>query len=129
MRIIVIGTGNYVTGRGTEGHGTILPAIYEFNKINKIDEVIILATSKRSKELARIKNRQIAKLSGQNLKVNIVTKIPKDLNSSKNKISCAIIATPDHTHYKLIKKYLKKGLHCLVVKPVVTKLSRISQKI
>ena len=81
MKIIVVGTGNYVTGRGTNGYGTILPAIYEFNKINKIDEVIILATSKKSEKLAKIKNKQIAKLSGQNLKVTITTKNPKNLNS------------------------------------------------
>ena len=129
MKIIVVGTGNYVTGRGTNGYGTILPAIYEFNKINKIDEVIILATSKKSEKLAKIKNKQIAKLSGQNLKVTITTKNPKNLNSLKNKISCVIIATPDHTHYKLIEKYLKNGLHCLVVKPVVARLSELKKLI
>ena len=69
MKIIVVGTGNYVTGRGTNGYGTILQDIDELNKINKIDEVINLATSKKSEKLAKIKNKQIAKLSGQNLKV------------------------------------------------------------
>ena len=35
MKIIIFGTGNYVTGRGTKEFGTILPALYEFNKISK----------------------------------------------------------------------------------------------
>ena len=49
MRILIIGSGNYVTGRGTDSYGTILPAIYEFNKEKKIvDEVVFLTTSKKS---------------------------------------------------------------------------------
>ena len=55
MRILIIGSGNYVTGRGTNSYGTILPAIYEFNKEKKIvDEVVILTTSKKSAKLAQI---------------------------------------------------------------------------
>ena len=29
--IVVIGAGLYVCGKGTEGYGTILPAIFEWN--------------------------------------------------------------------------------------------------
>ena len=36
MRILIIGTGMYVTGRGTDGYGTIFPAIIEFQRIQKI---------------------------------------------------------------------------------------------
>ena len=32
MEIIIIGTGMYVSGRGTDGFGTILPAISEFHR-------------------------------------------------------------------------------------------------
>ena len=75
MRILIIGSGNYVTGRGTDSYGTILPAIYEFNKEKKIvDEVVILTTSKKSAKLAEKKNKKIRYLSGHNLRVKIVVK-------------------------------------------------------
>lgn len=135
MRILIIGSGNYVTGRGTDSYGTILPAIYEFNKEKKIvDEVVILTTSKKSAKLAEKKNKKIRYLSGHNLRVKIVVKknnfkFSTNHTYSRDGISCAIIATPDHTHYKLAKDCLKNKQHCLVVKPVVTKLSELKNLI
>ena len=135
MRIFIIGSGNYVTGRGTDSYGTILPAIYEFNKEKKIvDEVVILTTSKKSAKLAENKNKKIRYLSGHNLRVKIVVKknnfkFSTNHTYSRDGISCAIIATPDHTHYKLAKDCLKNKQHCLVVKPVVTKLSELKNLI
>ena len=135
MRILIIGSGNYVTGRGTDSYGTILPAIYEFNKEKKIvDEVVILTTSKKSAKLAEKKNKKIRYLSGHNLRVKIVvkknnSKFTTNRTYSKDGIFCTIIATPDHTHYKLVKNCLKNKQHCLVVKPVVTKLSELKNLI
>ena len=135
MRILIIGSGNYVTGRGTNSYGTILPAIYEFNKEKKIvDEVVILTTSKKSAKLAEKKNKKIRYLSGHNLRVKIVVKknnfkFSTNHAYSRDGIFCAIIAAPDHTHYKLAKDCLKNKQHCLVVKPVVTKLSELKNLI
>ena len=135
MRILIIGSGNYVTGRGTDTYGTILPAIYEFNKEKKIvDEVVILTTSKKSAKLAEKKNKKIRYLSGHNLRVKIVVKknnfkFSTNHAYSRDGIFCAIIDTPDHTHYKLAKDCLKNKQHCLVVKPVVTKLSELKNLI
>ena len=135
MRILIIGSGNYVTGRGTDSYGTILPAIYEFNKEKKIvDEVVILTTSKKSAKLAEKKNKKIRYLSGHNLRVKIVVKknnfkFSTNHAYSRDGIFCAIIAAPDHTHYKLAKHCLKNKQHCLVVKPVVTKLSELKNLI
>ena len=30
MTIVIIGNGMYVSGRGTKGYGTIMPAIFEY---------------------------------------------------------------------------------------------------
>ena len=30
LNILIVGTGMYVSGRGSEGYGTILPAVYEW---------------------------------------------------------------------------------------------------
>ena len=43
MQIIIIGNGMYVTGRGTSGLGTIMPAIHRFQKqYSTIDEVHLI---------------------------------------------------------------------------------------
>ena len=43
MKIILIGTGMYVSGRGTNNYGTIFPAICEFQrKTSLISELLIV---------------------------------------------------------------------------------------
>ena len=42
MKILVIGVGMYVTGRGTNTFGTIFPSIIEFQRINKIKNFEII---------------------------------------------------------------------------------------
>ena len=36
MKILIIGTGMYVTGRNTDGYGTIFPSIIEFQRNNNL---------------------------------------------------------------------------------------------
>ena len=42
MKILVIGVGMYVTGRGTNTFGTIFPSIIEFQRINKIKKLEVI---------------------------------------------------------------------------------------
>jgi hypothetical protein len=45
MNILIVGTGMYVTGRGTEEYGTILPAITEWKRSGKhIGKVFLVGT-------------------------------------------------------------------------------------
>ena len=113
MKIIIFGTGNYVTGRGTKEFGTIIPAVFEFNKISKVSELLVIATKKASANKALKKIKKIAKLSGQKIKTDIIfgKSIKSTLDNFKtdnNEIYCSIIATPDHTHFKITESCLKK---------------------
>ena len=46
INVLVIGAGLYVCGKGTEGFGTILPAIYEWKRQTKNEgEVHCVSTS------------------------------------------------------------------------------------
>ena len=46
MEIIIIGTGMYVSGRGTDGFGTILPAVCEFHRrTNLISKLTVVGTN------------------------------------------------------------------------------------
>ena len=57
MNILIVGTGMYVTGRGTEEHGTILPAISSFQKVrdepSKHGERVLLANDPQIEETQR----------------------------------------------------------------------------
>ncbi len=44
LNILVVGTGMYVCGRGTNGYGTILPAIYEWARCGQLGDVYIAGT-------------------------------------------------------------------------------------
>ncbi len=130
MNIIVIGSGMYVSGRGTKDHGTILPAIFEFKrKTNKFLKLTIIG--KNAKNLFSVKNKvkEISKLSGVKIDCNYFPK--NNLNDDKAylkainaiaKPACAIVAVPDNLHFQVTKACLNKGLHTMVVKPLTSKV-------
>ena len=124
--IVVIGAGLYVCGKGTDGYGTILPAIFEWKRNNKnIGDVHCVSTSAESSQKLLKKAKELEVKTG--IKLNIKS-YPK--NGSKNhmgykevldkckKPASAIIAVPDHLHYQIAKDCLNAGLHTLVVKPL-----------
>ena len=124
--IVVIGAGLYVCGKGTDGYGTILPAIFEWKRNNKnIGDVHCVSTSSESSQKLLEKAKELEVKTG--VKLNIKS-YPK--NGSKNhtaykevldeckKPACAIIAVPDHLHYQITKDCLDSGLHTLIVKPL-----------
>ena len=58
MNILIIGTGMYVSGRGTDGYGTILPAISTFQKeTNRISKVFVVGTNVQRTQEAEIKSQ------------------------------------------------------------------------
>ena len=46
MKILVIGTGMYVSGRNTDSYGTIFPSIIEFQRANRLKNLEILFVGK-----------------------------------------------------------------------------------
>ena len=68
--IVVIGAGLYVSGKGTSGHGTILPAIFEWKRNNKnLGDVHCVSTSVESaKELSK-KADDLVKKTGVKIKL------------------------------------------------------------
>ena len=130
MKILVIGTGMYVTGRNTEGYGTIFPSIIEFQRANKEKnlEVIFVGTNVRNTDLSKRKVLKALKVSGIKIKT---TFYPNKKNTKENyksilekekNISCAIVVVPDNLHFEVVNECLNYNLHTLVAKPFTTKL-------
>lgn len=124
--IIVIGAGLYVCGKGTSGFGTILPAIFEWQRSNtRLGDVHCASTSATSaRELAR-KSRELETRTGVSVNLKAYPDgVPRDVNAykevlrSQKRLACAIVAVPDHLHYEVAKDCLEAGLHTLIVKPL-----------
>ena len=126
MKIIVFGIGMYVAGENESSYGTILPALIEYKKNN--NDLKKITFIKKNKSNINLLDRKINKIFSINrIKLDFEIKYNFDLNlkkflNSEEKPDCAIICLPDHLHYKYTNICLQNNIHCLVVKPLTTKL-------
>ena len=125
MDVVVIGAGLYVSGKGTTGYGTILPALFEWKRISEnIGKFYFVSTSVESSKELKEKASHLVLKTGVELEVH---SYPESGNkdyfayrkviSNLKKPACAIIAVPDHLHHQIAKDCLEAGLHVLLVKP------------
>ena len=125
MNIVVIGAGLYVSGKGTTGYGTILPAIFEWKRQSKdIGKFSFVSTSVDSAKELQEKASQLVLKTGVELDVHSYPESGgrdyfayRKVISNLERPACAIIAVPDHLHYQIAKDCLEAGLHVLLVKP------------
>ena len=127
MRILVIGAGMYVTGRGNTGVGTVLSSLAESSKWMDIVEVVVIAKNQSNSEVVEGAINRINETLKTNLHVRfrrIEGDPEKDIPEilSQELLDCAIVSVPDHLHYAYAKELLRKKIHCLVVKPLTTSL-------
>lgn len=120
MRILVVGAGAYVTGRGTEGLGTVLPALAQHSKRMPIAEVVVRATRESNAALVRKAAEEINHRLGSRLSVHYEAG-SESLGSVKG-YDCAIVVVPDDQHFSICEALIRSGVHCLVVKPLTPSL-------
>ena len=125
LNVLVIGGGMYVSGRGTDGNGTIFPALLEAKKKNFIDRIYIATTSKKTAILAFQALKKLSKLMKVDFDSDYMPKEDYNFNSYKDalkifKPDAVIISVPDHLHSKIATEALKLNKHCLVVKPMAS---------
>ena len=69
----------YVSGRGTDGYGTILPAISAYQKdMNSLSRVYIVGANVKRTQEAQTKSLKLAELSGVQLPLKF---FPDEQNS------------------------------------------------
>lgn len=132
MNLIIIGNGMYVSGRGTDGFGTIMPALCEYIRSNgEITEVHLVGTIRDHSLEAKVKSQELMDQTGVSFKLNVYPeKVEKDTNAYKAVLEnidgpgCAIVAVPDHLHHEITLWCLKAGLHTMVVKPLTPTLKK-----
>lgn len=123
INVIIVGGGAYVSGRNTDGFGTILPAILEGIRENIIDKVHIVSKHSSSHSQIKRKISKMQKLTGIKIDFEFYPKNGTDdlayqkLIQQKHDNTIVIVATPDYLHYDVTKTALNEGKHVLVVKP------------
>lgn len=128
LNVLVIGTGMYVCGRGTDGFGTIIPAISEWvREGNELSSLTCVGTNAAGGQLLKSKLDELRTVTGVYLKTEIFPNEGEPDPLAYRKLlprvprpGCAIVAVPDDLHYQVIKDCLDHGLHVLVVKPFTT---------
>lgn len=131
LKILVVGTGMYVTGRNKTGVGTIFSSIAQISKEIPV-ELIVVARSESGKQdvidsLNRINSTINSDLKAEYLALgdNYLESL-ENICKSKN-IDCAIVSVPDHLHFEYTKKLMKHNVHCLVVKPFTPTLKEAEE--
>lgn len=129
MEIIVIGTGMYATGRGTDGYGTIAPAIHEWVRDGGLlDKVTYVGTSAEHAVDGQLKLETLAAKTGLKINTVILPEVGKDRDAYKSVVGtastdcCVIVVVPDHLHYEICEYCINRNLPVLVVKPMVPAL-------
>jgi predicted dehydrogenase len=119
MRVLVIGAGVYVTGRGTDGLGTVLPALAEASRTLSVESVTVAATRAENREVVERVTRSINEILGTNLRTAYVSFTEAiSMASAEHAFDCAIVVVPDDKHYEIGSRLLAAGLHILMVKPL-----------
>lgn len=127
MRIIIIGAGMYVTGRGETGPGVILSSLAETSKEIPIQEVVVCARKEENRQVVKNTASRINPLLGSNLTVSYRTVGENPGEAIKglfheDSFDCAIVCVPDHLHHAYTCALLAEKAHCLVVKPLTSSL-------
>jgi D-galacturonate reductase len=126
LNIVVVGTGMYATGRGTEGYGTILPAVTEWlrHKEQK-SKVVFVGTNGENSKASQLKAEKLSKDTNTDIDMSFLPAIDvidrqAYLNTIKEipRPACVIVAVPDHLHYQVTYDCLMEDLPVLVVKPL-----------
>jgi predicted dehydrogenase len=135
MNILIVGTGMYVCGRGTDGYGTVLPAIYEWKKQNTVGDFFIAGTNPEGIKSVKKKVAELNRLFGFEIKPKYFPENnhnPESYRDAIREISkpvCAIVVVPDNLHRKVAGDAIENGLHTLVVKPLAPTLKEVEDLI
>ncbi len=136
LNILVIGTGMYVCGRGTDGYGTILPAIYEWVRCGRLGEIYIAGTNVKGITEVKGKVEKLNSLFGFDIAPKYFpesdTCDPDAYKAAINGIprpACAIVVVPDNLHRKIAGDTVDNNIHSLVVKPLAPTVQEVVELI
>jgi predicted dehydrogenase len=126
VNVLVIGSGMFVTGRGTAGLGTVLPALATLRRRGLVDRVTVTGTRADGAALVHAAAARLEERLGAGLHVDYRV-ADLDVRGSLGGHDCAIVSVPDHLHHAIGRQVLEGGLHCLMVKPLTPTLAEAKE--
>jgi predicted dehydrogenase len=129
MKVLVVGAGMYVTGRGTSGPGTVLPALAQASRGRAIDGVTVCSrTPSGAEDVARAAEFCRERL-GASLAIEhaISDEVLARGSALSDEFGAAIVVVPDHLHLEIGGRVLDAGLHTLMVKPLAPSLAEAQE--
>lgn len=122
MKILVLGAGMYVTGRGGTGPGAILAALCEASRTLPVSVTVAATAADNAAHVAQAAARLNQRL-GTGLAVEY-RQVSGDWGAlAAQGFDAAIVALPDDLHHPAAAACLAAGLHVLVVKPLTPTLA------
>lgn len=123
IKVLIVGAGMYVTGKGTNNYGTILPALCNAYVDGYVSEIFLSSTSVASANYAKKCVKNLSKTYFREVKFKSYPSKKNNVNeyfrvAKLYKPDVAIISVPDHLHYEIAKNLIKLKIHCLIVKPL-----------
>ncbi len=123
LEVLIIGTGMYVCGRGTDGYGTILPCVMQAYRDGVVSRILVAGTRESSISFL---NNQVEVLNQQldlHVEVEGFPKKEHDPEVYRRALAqlgpraCVIVAVPDHLHGPIVREVLEANRPVMVVKP------------
>ena len=135
--VLMLGTGEYTTGwvgkasDSDKSTGVVALVMLDLQRRGKVNEVNMCGTS--GPKLPQIREHMQKMLSHyEGIDPSVIKTFPKDdivdqeayktAIASLNKGDCAIIFTPDDTHFAIAKHCIQNGIHVMITKPPVKTL-------
>ena len=129
MKLLVLGAGMYVTGRGGLGNPTVLASLAQLSKEVPISRVLVAARNPGNAMSVEQTTGRLNALLSTHLDVAYVPLAGDDLESEVASLCAteafdgAIVAIPDPLHAAPVRALLRAGVASLVVKPFVPTLT------
>lgn len=136
LNILVIGTGMYVCGRGTDGYGTILPAIFEWARCGSLGDIYIAGTHIEGINTVKGKVEKLNRIFGFDIEPKYFPE-SDTCNPEVYKVAiceiprpaCAIVVVPDNLHRDIAGDTISNNIHTLVVKPLAPTIKEVVELI
>ena len=131
--VLVIGAGMHVSGRGTSGYGTILPAVVQSHRDGLVGRILVAATSAASIRAVDEKMAGLNSLLGTHVAIEGFPKAGRNPGAyhealtALGKRGCVIIVVPDALHFATARAAIERRFSVMVTKPLVPTLAEAEE--
>jgi predicted dehydrogenase len=131
--VLLVGAGMHVSGRGTSGYGTVLPAVIQAHRDGLVGRVLVAVTSAASVQAVHEKTAGVNSLLGTTVAIEGFPKTGRnplayqEALAALGKRGCVIIVVPDDLHFPTAKAAMERRFPLLVTKPLAPTLAEAQE--